>query len=192
MGTRWKVPVLTQVILILMEYINLSPRFYSRETVAYALANYVSGLSSWRAVLPHSTLLYYHRRLSYVRYAVPLSGVYAIDETKVRLINGQYYYVWIVRDVKTKGIPFFMVTSVRSGVHVLVVLVNMSRVEEIAMRVFRRRIDKVIYLHDGATAYNAFSWLNVEHEKFNERDYAEQGFRSLKHLHQWTSLPLEF
>ena len=82
MGTRWKVLVLTQVILILMEYINLSPRFYSRETVASALANYVSGLSSWRAVLPHSTLLYYHRRLSYVRYAVPLSGVYVIDETK--------------------------------------------------------------------------------------------------------------
>ena len=39
MGTRWKVPVLTQIILILMEYINLSPRFYSRETVASALAN---------------------------------------------------------------------------------------------------------------------------------------------------------
>ena len=45
METRWKVPVLTQIILILMEYINLSPRFYSRETVASALANYVSGLS---------------------------------------------------------------------------------------------------------------------------------------------------
>jgi hypothetical protein len=183
METRWKVPVLTQIILILMEYINLTPRFYSRETVASALVNYVSGLSSWRAVLPHSTLLYYHRRLSYVRYTVSLSIVYAIDETKVRLVRGRYYYVLIVRDVKTKGIPFFMVTSVRSGLHVLVVLVNMSRVEEIAMRVFRRRIDKVIYLHDGATAYNAFSWLNVEHEKvtFNERDYAEQGFRSLKH-----------
>ena len=66
----------------LMEYINLTPRFYSRDTLAYALANYVSGLSSWRAVLPHSTLLYYYRRLSYVKYAVPLSGVYVIDETK--------------------------------------------------------------------------------------------------------------
>ena len=53
--------------------------------------------------------------------------------------------MWVVRDVKTKVIPFFMVTSVRSGV--LVVLVNVSRVKEIAMRVFR--IDKVIYLHDG-------------------------------------------
>ncbi len=69
-----------------------------------------------------------------MRYAVPLSGVYAIDETKVRLINGQYYYVWIVRDVKTKGIPFFMVTSVRSGVHVLVVLANMKRAEEVVRR----------------------------------------------------------
>ena len=36
-----------------------------------------------------------------MKYAVPLSGVYAIDETK--LVKGQYYYVWIVR---TKGIPF--------------------------------------------------------------------------------------
>jgi len=71
----------------------------------------------------HSAL---HRGLSYVKYAVPLSIVYAIDETKVRLVRGRYYYVWIVRDVKTKGIPFFMVTSVRSGVHVLVVLVNMK------------------------------------------------------------------
>jgi hypothetical protein len=52
----------------------------------------------------HSAL---HRGLSYVKYAVPLSIVYAIDETKVRLFNGQYYYVWIVRDVKTKGIHFF-------------------------------------------------------------------------------------
>jgi len=58
------------------------------------------------------------------------------------------------------------------------------------MRVFRRRIDKVIYLHDGGNAYNAFTWLNVEHEKFNERDYAEQGFRSLKHLNQRTSTSL--
>ena len=93
-------------------------------------------------------------------------------------------------DDKTKGIPFFMVTSVRSGVYVLVVLANMKRAEEVARRIFKVRVDKVIYLHDGATAYNAFSWLNVEHEKFNERDYAEQGFRSLKHLHQWTSTSL--
>ncbi len=57
-------------------------------------------------------------------------------------------YVWIVRDVKTKGT--FLLTSIRSGVHVLVVLASMKRAEEIAMRVFRRRIDKVIYLHDGA------------------------------------------
>jgi hypothetical protein len=68
----------------------------------------------------------------------------------------------------------------------------MGRVEEIAMRVFRRRIDKVIYLHDGATAYNAFTWLNVEHEKFNERDYAEQGFRSLNICINGLPLPLEY
>jgi len=66
----------------LMEYINLSPRFYSRDTLAYALANHVSGLSSWRVSVITLSLLYYHRRLSYVRYAVSLSGVYVIDETK--------------------------------------------------------------------------------------------------------------
>jgi hypothetical protein len=43
----------------------------------------------------------------YVKYAVSLSGVYAIDETKVRHVRGRYYYVWVVRDVKTKVIPFF-------------------------------------------------------------------------------------
>ncbi|QIW25275.1 IS6 family transposase [Sulfolobus sp. S-194] len=166
-----------------MEYINLKPRFHSVENVALALACYLCGLSSWRTTIPHSTLLYYYRRLSYVRYAVPLSGKYAIDETKVKLIKGEYYYVWIVRDVKTKAIPFFMLTSVRSGIHILVVLVNMRGIEEIARRVFRTRIDKVVYLHDGATVYNAFSWFNIEHKRvtFNERDYAEQGFRTLKH-----------
>jgi hypothetical protein len=36
MGTKWKVPVLTQIILF--EYINVKPRFYTREQVAQALA----------------------------------------------------------------------------------------------------------------------------------------------------------
>ncbi|MBB5254300.1 hypothetical protein HNQ62_002074 [Sulfurisphaera ohwakuensis] len=112
-GTRWKVPVLTQVILVLMGYINLKPRFYSSEVVALALASYLSGLSSWRTLLPHSTLLYYLRRLGYIKYVVPISGFYAVDETMV--VKGEYYYVWIVRDVRTGAIPFFMVTSSRSG-----------------------------------------------------------------------------
>ena len=51
-----------------------------------------------------------------------------------------------------------------------------------ARGIFKVRVDKVIYLHDGATAYNAFTWLNVEHKKFNERNYAEQGFRRPKTL----------
>jgi len=68
---------------LLFEYINVKPRFYTREQVAQALAQYLRGLSSWRVSLPHSTLLYYFRRLSYVRYVVSLSGVYAIDETNI-------------------------------------------------------------------------------------------------------------
>jgi len=57
----------------LMEYINLSPRFYSRDTLAYALANQFLGYPLGGQFYP--TLLYYHRRLSCVKYAVPLSGV---------------------------------------------------------------------------------------------------------------------
>ena len=41
-------------------------------------------------------------------------------------------YVWIVRDVKTKGT--FLLTSVRSGVNVLVVLASMKRAEEVVRR----------------------------------------------------------
>ncbi|QGA69685.1 IS6 family transposase [Sulfolobus sp. E11-6] len=179
---RWNIPVLTQVILILMEYnINLKPRFHVREEVALGLASYLAGLSSWRTTLPHSTLLYYYKRLGSVKYVVSLS-LYAIDETKVVCVRGNYYYVWIVRDVVTKAIPFFIVTSLRSGFHVLIVLVNMRGIEEIASRYFKR-IDRVIYLHDGLPAYNAFDWFNVGHKwvTFGRRDYAEQGFRTLKH-----------
>jgi len=113
---------------------------------------------------------------------VLLSGFYAVDETKVLVIGGNYYYVCIVRDIVTGAIPFFMVTSLRSGLHVLVVLVNMRGVEALASKYFKR-VDKVIYLHDGLSVYNAFSWFNVEHKMvtFSKRDYAEQGFRSLKH-----------
>jgi hypothetical protein len=131
-----------------MEYINLTPRFYSRDTLAYALANQFPGYPLGGQFYPIP--LCFTIIGGYVKCAVPLSGVYAIDETKVRLVR--YYYVWIVRDVKTKGIPFFMVTSVRSGVHVLVVLANMKRAEEVARGIFKVRVDKVIYFHDGGTA----------------------------------------
>ncbi|BDC17390.1 hypothetical protein HS5_02800 [Acidianus sp. HS-5] len=89
-----------------MEYINLKPRFYTSEVIASALVSYLSGLSSWRTSLPHSTL-------SCVKYVVPISGFYAVEETKIIVVDGQYYYVWIVRDVKT--VPFFMMTSLRSA-----------------------------------------------------------------------------
>ncbi|MEM3771470.1 MAG: IS6 family transposase, partial [Candidatus Micrarchaeia archaeon] len=71
-----------------MEYINLKPRFYTSEVIASALASYLSGLSSWRTSLPHSTLLYYLRRLSCIKYVVPISGFYAVDETKIMVIKG--------------------------------------------------------------------------------------------------------
>jgi len=58
METRWKVPVLTQIILILMEYINLSPRFYSGDTLAYALANQFLGYPHGGSCYPlYSALL---------------------------------------------------------------------------------------------------------------------------------------
>jgi hypothetical protein len=37
MGTKWEVPVLTQIILLLFEYINVKPRFYTREQVAQSV-----------------------------------------------------------------------------------------------------------------------------------------------------------
>ena len=61
--------------------------------------------------------------------------------------NGEYYYLWIVRDVKTRAVPFFMA---RSGVHVLVILA--ASMEELT-----GRVDEVVYLHDGASIYNALA-----------------------------------
>jgi transposase-like protein len=86
--------------------------------------------------------------------------------------------LWIVRDVKTRAVPFFMVRSARSGVHVLVILA--ASMEELAGKYFKR-VDEIVY--DGGSIYNAFTWLNVNHKRvtFGKRDYAEQGFRSVKH-----------
>uniref|UniRef100_D0KQ95 Transposase-like protein n=1 Tax=Saccharolobus solfataricus (strain 98/2) TaxID=555311 RepID=D0KQ95_SACS9 len=110
-----EVAALTQVILTLMEYINLKPRFHVREEIALSLASYLADLSSWRTTLFHFTLLY--ERLGSLRYAVSLS--YAIDETKVTCVRGNYY-VWVIREVVAKAISFFMVTSLRSGFHVVI------------------------------------------------------------------------
>jgi hypothetical protein len=52
-------------------------------------------------------------------------ALYAVDETKVLSVKGEYY-LWIVRDVKTRAVPFFMVRSARSAVHVLVILAAMG------------------------------------------------------------------
>ena len=86
-----------------------------------------------------------------------------------------------VRTVKTRAVPFFMVRSARSGVHVLVILTAMRGMEELASKYFKR-VDEVVYLHDDASIHN-FTWLNVNHKRvtFGKRDYAEQGFRSVKH-----------
>jgi len=61
--------------------------------------------------------------------------------------------------------------------------------EELAGEYFKR-VDEVVYLHDGASIYNAFTWLNVNHRRvtFGKRDYAEQGFIGVLNIgfHQWT------
>jgi transposase-like protein len=97
-------------------------------------------------------------------------------------VKGEYYYLWIVRDVKTRAVFFFMVRSARSGVHVLVILAAMRGMEELAGEYFKR-VDEVVYLHDGASIYNAFTCHNVNRRRvtFGKRDYAERGFRSVKH-----------
>ena len=122
MASAWELvgrsPCSPKLSYCYIEYINFKPRFHTRGQIAQALAAHLCGLSSWRVDLPHSTLLYYFRKLSRVRYVVPLSGTYAVDETKVLEVKGGYYYLWIVRDVNTRALPFFVVKSARSGVHV--------------------------------------------------------------------------
>ncbi|MCG3108992.1 hypothetical protein L3N51_01282 [Metallosphaera sp. J1] len=58
--------------------------------------------------------------MSSARVDVPVSGEYAVDETKVLLVKGVAYYLWVVRDLNTGVIPFFMVTEARSGLDVLI------------------------------------------------------------------------
>jgi hypothetical protein len=95
----------------------------SRETVA--LANYVWIILECR-VIP----LYYHRRLSCVRYSVSLSGVYVIDETKVSYLMAST--IGLLGTSKLR--ECLSSSSVRVGVHVLVVLANMKRAEEVVRR----------------------------------------------------------
>ena len=125
----------------LMEYINLTLRFYSRDTLAYALANYVSGLSSWRAVF---TPLCFTIIGGWVMLSTLCHWVVFTLLIRLRwgLWGGGIITCGLLGMLKLREYPSS--TSVRSGIHVLVVLVNMSRVEEIAMRVFRRRIDNLL------------------------------------------------
>ncbi|MCG3110173.1 hypothetical protein L3N51_02470 [Metallosphaera sp. J1] len=45
--------------------------------------------------------------MSSARVDVPVSGEYAVDETRVILVKGVVYYLWVVRDLNTGVIPFF-------------------------------------------------------------------------------------
>ncbi|TRM86691.1 IS6 family transposase, partial [Sulfolobus sp. E3] len=67
------------------------------DDIALALTSYLLGLSSWRTLLPHTTLLYYFHKLANVNYEVKVDvkrGDYLlVDETKVLRVNGEYYYL---------------------------------------------------------------------------------------------------
>ncbi|BCS93893.1 MAG: IS6 family transposase ISSto2 [Metallosphaera javensis (ex Sakai et al. 2022)] len=172
-------PVLTQIMCYLLRVNNLEPRFHSLEEVARALAGYYLGHSLRRFRLPRSTVHYYWRRLSSARVDVPVSGEYAVDETKVILVKGVVYYLWVVRDLNTGVIPFFMVTEARSGLDVLILV---GGVREVELRV-RGEVLKARYVHDGLPAYNFLSMAGVEHEHitFGVRNRVEQVFRTVKH-----------
>ncbi|TRM78688.1 IS6 family transposase [Sulfolobus sp. A20-N-F8] len=169
---------LTQIISTLLKYINVKPRFHSLDEIVLSLTSYLLGLSSWRTSLPHTTLLYYFHKLANVNYEVKVDvkrGDYLlVDETKVLRVNGEYYYLWVVRHCESGLVVFFMLTSLRSGFHVYVIL-NGIKLEN-----WR---DKVIFLHDKASVYKAFSWFNAKHEveTFGKRSLVELVFRSLKH-----------
>jgi hypothetical protein len=74
-----------------------------------------------------------------------------------------------------------MLTSLRSGLHVYVILnVNLENWR-----------DNVIFVHDRASAYNAFNWFTKhEVEKFGKRSLVEVVFRSVKHRLVWTFIYL--
>ncbi|BFH73826.1 hypothetical protein SJAV_17700 [Sulfurisphaera javensis] len=95
------------------------------------------------------------------------------------LVNGLIYYLWVVRDVNTGFVPFFMITEARSGLDVIVLVNNMRRIK---IKILDKELDDY-YIHDGLPAYNYFSLLKVKHEhvRFGKRNVVEQVFRSVKH-----------
>ncbi|WP_148149032.1 hypothetical protein [Sulfolobus acidocaldarius] len=96
------------------------------DEIALALTSYLLGLSSWRTLLPHITLLFYLHKLASVDYELKLDvedgGPFLVDETKVLRVRGEYCYLWVFRHYETGPVVFFMLTSLRSGLHVYVIL----------------------------------------------------------------------
>ena len=172
-------PVLTQVMIYLLQLNNLKPRFWSLQELAEALASYFLGLSLRRFRVPRSTVHYYWRRATRTTLDLPLTGEYAVDEAKVLLAKEVMYYLWVLRDVNTGVIPFFMITEARSGLDVIILV---KRVRQVELRT-RGEVLRAKYVHDGLPAYNFLSIAGVEHEHvtFGIRNRVEQVFRTAKH-----------
>lgn len=156
--------------------LNLSPRFHGSESIARALSAYYLGLSLRRVEdlfhIPRSTVQYYWRKLANYSPPPPCSGYYAVDETRIRVVNGLLYWLWIVRDLNTGKVVTVRLSETRSGLDIIL-LFEGGRV----------KLEKTInILHDGGPWYNILSTLGVKHEHvtFGKRNLVEQVFRSLK------------
>ena len=142
------------------------------------MAGYFLGLSLRTFRVPRSTV-HHWRRATRATLDLPLTREYAVDETKVLMVKGAMYYLWVVRDVHMGVIPFFMVTEARSGLDVIIVV---KRVRQVEMRM-RGEVLRAKSIHDGLPAYNFLSIAGVEHEHvtFGIRNRVEQVFRTAKH-----------
>ncbi|AHC52651.1 hypothetical protein SUSAZ_10290 [Sulfolobus acidocaldarius SUSAZ] len=114
--------------------------------IALALTSYF-----WRTLLPHATLLYHLHKLALIMsLRLTLGMIFLL--IKVLRVNGGYYYLWVVRHYESGLVLFFMLTSLRSGFHVYVILNGIN---------LENWRDKVIFVHDKALAYKEFNWRGM-------------------------------
>nr|AAV87867.1 putative transposase [Sulfolobus sp. K00 8-41] len=169
-------PLPALVLSSVFSVLNNFPRFPGSESNARTLSAYYLGLSLRRVEdlfhVPKNTVQYYWRKLANYFSPPSCSGHYAVDETKIRVVNGLLYWLWVVRDLNTGKVIAVRLSKTRSGLDVILLFKGK-----------RIRLEKTInILPDGGPWYNKLSTLGVKHEHvtFGKKNLVEQVVRSLK------------